>query len=72
MMRFTIRDVLWLTALVAMGVAWSAERRRRDTEWETVNTYTSDHFDRRNPQPCRVIVEQREKRVVPNPLRRKK
>jgi hypothetical protein len=22
MFRFTIRDVLWLTALVAMGVAW--------------------------------------------------
>jgi hypothetical protein len=28
MFRFTIRDVLWLTALVAMGVAWGADRSR--------------------------------------------
>lgn len=29
MFRFTIRDVLWLTALVAMGVAWWADRSRQ-------------------------------------------
>jgi hypothetical protein len=28
MFRFTIRDVLWLTALVAMGVAWWVEHGR--------------------------------------------
>jgi hypothetical protein len=27
MFRFTIRDVLWLTALVAMGLAWLADHR---------------------------------------------
>ena len=27
MFRFTIRDVLWLTVVVALGVAWWAERR---------------------------------------------
>jgi hypothetical protein len=26
MFRFTIRDVLWLTALVAMWAAWCADR----------------------------------------------
>jgi hypothetical protein len=27
MFRFTIRDVLWLTVVVAMGVGWYANRR---------------------------------------------
>jgi hypothetical protein len=27
-MRFTIRDVVWLTLLVAMGVAWWLDRSR--------------------------------------------
>ena len=27
MFRFTIRDVLWLTVVVAMGVAWLLDRR---------------------------------------------
>jgi len=26
MFRFTIRDVLWLTALVALGVCWGLDR----------------------------------------------
>ena len=30
MFRFTIRDVLWLTALVAMGVAWWLDRESLD------------------------------------------
>ena len=29
-MRFTIRDMLWLTALVAMGCAWWLDARWRD------------------------------------------
>ena len=28
MYRFTIRDVLWLTVLVALGLGWWLERRR--------------------------------------------
>jgi hypothetical protein len=28
MLRFTIRDVLWLTVVVAMAVAWQMERRQ--------------------------------------------
>ena len=35
MFRFTIRDVLWLTVVVAMGAAWWADRssvaRERDS-----------------------------------------
>jgi hypothetical protein len=27
-MRFTIRDVLWLTVVVAMGVAWWVDSRK--------------------------------------------
>jgi hypothetical protein len=28
MFRFTIRDVLWLTVVIAMGVGWWIEHRR--------------------------------------------
>ena len=27
-MRFTIRDLLWLTVVVALGVAWCVDRSR--------------------------------------------
>ena len=30
MFRFTIRDVLWLTVVVAMGVGWWVERARNE------------------------------------------
>ena len=40
MFRFSIRDVLWLTALVAVALGWYAEHRmllsevnRRDRNW---------------------------------------
>ena len=29
-MRFSIRDMLWLTALVAMGISWWLDARYRD------------------------------------------
>jgi hypothetical protein len=38
MFRFSIRDVLWLTVVVALGVVWVAERpsraRMRMLEWK--------------------------------------
>ena len=30
MFRFTIRDVLWLTVVVALGVGWWAERQAKE------------------------------------------
>jgi hypothetical protein len=30
MFRFTIRDLLWATVVVALGVAWWVDRRRLD------------------------------------------
>jgi len=32
MFRFTIRDVLWLTVVVAMGAGWGMELRHRGPE----------------------------------------
>jgi hypothetical protein len=32
MFRFTIRDVLWLTVVVAMGVTWWLDRRKAFAE----------------------------------------
>jgi hypothetical protein len=36
MFRFTIRDVLWLTALVAMGVAWGVHARRENQRFRVI------------------------------------
>lgn len=32
-LTFTLRDVFWLTLLVAMGVGWWVDRRRRGEQW---------------------------------------
>ncbi|HUE72765.1 MAG TPA: hypothetical protein VMP01_17905 [Pirellulaceae bacterium] len=34
MFRFRIRDLLWLTVVVALGVAWWLERFKRDYAYE--------------------------------------
>ena len=36
MFRFTIRDVLWLTVVVALVVGWWLDRARLDSEREAV------------------------------------
>jgi len=36
MFRFTIRDVLWLTVLVAVLVAWCVDRAKTRIDWERV------------------------------------
>jgi hypothetical protein len=35
MLRFSIRDVLWLTVVVALGVGWGLERVRLRQQQET-------------------------------------
>ena len=45
--RFTIRDLLWLTALVAMGVAWWLDHRRLTKQYEDYQRWmTTTHLDR--------------------------
>ena len=45
-MRFTIRDLLWLTVVVALGVAWWLDRSRlaseaaRAGQWQEVAIWT--------------------------------
>jgi len=36
MFRFTIRDVLWLTALVGVSVGWWADHRQQSDQYESV------------------------------------
>jgi len=43
MFRFTIRDLLWLMVLMAMFVAWYAERRRE----RSISPALSKHFGER-------------------------
>ena len=33
MFRFTIRDVLWLTVVVALGIGWWINRIQIQTQW---------------------------------------
>jgi len=40
MLRFTIRDVLWLTVVVALGAAWATE--------SSLTRYDYDNFIREN------------------------
>ena len=47
-MKFTIRDVLWLTALVALAVGWSIERHRRTVEHAKVTSRLSGALDASN------------------------
>ena len=37
MFRFTIRDVLWLTVLVALGVGWAVDSRQRRVAYSKLN-----------------------------------
>ena len=33
MFRFAIRDVLWLTVVVALGVGWGTQQQTMKVEW---------------------------------------
>jgi hypothetical protein len=50
MFRFTIRDVLWLTVVVALGASWWLDRREllRDVRaaWEMTRAFQQDQKDR--------------------------
>ena len=46
MFRFTIRDVLWLTVVVAMGLAWLVDRQRASGEREELATVMENILDR--------------------------
>jgi hypothetical protein len=50
MFRFTIRDVLWLTVVVALGASWWLDRREllRDVRaaWEMTRAVQQDQKDR--------------------------
>jgi len=36
MLRFTIRDVLWLTLVVGLAVGWGLDRRRLEERYEAL------------------------------------
>ena len=60
MFRFTIRDVLWLTALVAMGVAWRLDRTSLDasrvaTRDHAIKLQTSLANDKKNQERERLF-----------------
>jgi hypothetical protein len=37
MFRFSIRDVLWLTVVVAVLVAWWLDYRHQEQKWRNLN-----------------------------------
>ena len=44
MFRFSIRDVLWLTVVVALGVSWWAERRSAQ-RWRWATEGLAKHIE---------------------------
>src|SRR6478672_4856619 len=51
MLRFTIRDVLWLTVVVAMGVGWTLERQRGNGLERRVGIIEND------AQQSRIVIK---------------
>jgi hypothetical protein len=55
-LRFTIRDLLWLTALLAMGFGWWADHQYSIKKWSSVHWWSETgpgyppviHFSRGN------------------------
>jgi hypothetical protein len=43
-LRFTIRDLLWLTALVAMGVAWWLNRSHLQSRINELEIWKAGHM----------------------------
>ena len=46
-MRFTIRDLLWLTVVVALVVGWLVDRRRVVAEREAIRAQFQRYADAR-------------------------
>jgi len=78
MFRFSIRDVLWLTVVVAMGLGWwldhwHADRVRRfDRENIRIIISSAKHNKERYDRGTRKLEEalrelQKERRSEPNP-----
>ena len=42
MFRFTIRDVLWLTVVMAMGCAWWSDRRYEEARYRKLDAQVQD------------------------------
>ena len=46
MFRFTIRDVLWLTVLVALAVAWWLDRRSLESRFAAERLAAEEQFEK--------------------------
>src|SRR3954465_8110447 len=68
-MRFTIRETLWLTAIVAFGVAWFIDARRRDLSVHAAQLRVEDaefrvERARAETKTAKEMAEIREKNLV--------
>ena len=71
MFRFTLRDMLWLVALVAMGTSWWADIRRRDSSMKSARLQVEDaefRVDRARSE-TKTIREQAKQRDLQLSLR---
>lgn len=66
MFRFTIRDMFWLTVVVALGIGWVVERGRYDRLMSEVKRGLPIRFDSSGELIPRwhppVVIEEREGR----------
>jgi len=59
-MRFTIRDILWLTVVVALGVALWRERATHLLFKASMRSWWSDHLQQEhfaNPNDYKRLIE---------------
>ena len=60
MFRFTIRDVLWLTVVVALAVGWWQERATQLAYRDSIGEWWSEHLQREhytNPNDYKRLIE---------------
>ena len=45
-LRFTIRDLLWLTVVVGMGIGWWVDRRQSDRKYQVGQEFLVNQTNR--------------------------
>ena len=65
MFRFTIRDVLWLTVVVALGVTWGIDRQRQAAKHEREMQQSKQQLVELLQSNKRYFVHSQTGRIIP-------
>jgi hypothetical protein len=65
--RFTIRDMLWLTVVVAMAIAWRLDRSRWQQDWNAAHTGIIQEFNELKAKMAACEARERTAGIWPQP-----